>query len=356
MICPLSSFFCRFSPLSGKPTNGKESAKEGKAKKPRLCYHKENRKRGMDMDWDVKRFYQELDQTYSQGLEEVERFLMEGRRTFREAGNAAGLVAVHNELGAFYRGTSRYTESLTAFQTAGEEIVRRLGTDCVEYATLLNNMAGTYRLMGRPAEAAKLFRQAIDIYQNQNAENSYAFVSVLNNISLADQELGQLEEAAANLERALSMLRRMPGLLHEEAVTYHNLTALYHKMGRQEDARRCLEMALASFAEGGGKEDAHYAAALNSLAGFLYSAGDYNRAVETYRKAAKYTKRWFGENVEYAVTFQNMSWACQAMGEEGEARRSLEEAERVLSKLFGPEHERTQAVRDALRRLQGAAS
>ena len=310
----------------------------------------------MDMEWDAKRFYQELDQTYSQGLGEVERFLLESRGAFLEAENAAGLVAVHNELGSFYRGISRYAESLTAFQSAGEEIVRRLGTDCVEYATLINNMAGTYRLMGRPAEAAELFRQAIDIYQNQNAEGSYAFVSVLNNISLAYQELGRLDDAAANLERALAMLRRMPGHLHEEAVTYHNLTALYHRMGRQEDARRCLEMALASFEDCGGKEDPHYAAALNSLAGFLYSAGDYGRAIETYQKAAAYTKRWFGKNVEYAVTYQNMSWAYQAQGRAEDARQSLEEAERVLSKIFGPEHERTQAVRDALRRLRGAAS
>lgn len=310
----------------------------------------------MDMDWDAKRFYQELDETYSKGLEEVERFLLESREAFRKAENAAGLVAVHNELGSFCRGTSRYAESLTAFQAAGEEIVRRLGADCVEYATLLNNMAGTYRLMGRPAEAAELFRRAIGIYQGQKAENSYAFVSVLNNISLAYQELGQLEDAADNLERALCMLRRMPGYLHEEAVTCHNLTALYHRMERREDAQRYLELALAAFEDCGGEEDPHYAAALNSLAGFLYSAGDYERAAETYQKAAVHTKRWFGENAEYAVTFQNLSWVHQAAGNWNEARRCLEEAERVLSRLFGPEHERTQAVRDTLRRLRDAAS
>lgn len=308
------------------------------------------------MDWDAKRFYQELDETYSKGLTRVERFLLESRAAFRETENAAGLVAVHNELGSFYRGTSRYGESLDAFRVAGEEIARRLGTDSVEYATLLNNMAGTYRLMGRPAEAAELFRQAIGIYESQNAENSYAFVSVLNNISLAYQELGRFEAAIENLEQALAMLRRMPGHLHEEAVTYHNLTALYHRMDRKEDARRCLEMALAAFEDCGGEEDPHYAAALNSLAGFLYNDGNYERAVETYQKAAAYTKRWFGENAEYAVTFQNMSWACQAMGKPEEARQCLEEAERVLLSLFGPEHERTQMVRDALRRLRGAAS
>lgn len=310
----------------------------------------------MDMGWDAKRFYQELDKTYSKGLEEVERFLQGSRGALQDEENPAGLVAIHNELGSFYRGTSRYAESLDAFRAARGEIARRMGEDCVEYATLLNNMAGTYRLMGRPAKAVELFLRAIDIYQGRNAENSYAFVSVLNNISLAYQELGRLEEAVANLERALAMLRRMPGYLHEEAVTYHNLTALYHQMGRQEDARRCLEMALAAFEDCGGREDPHYAAALNSLAGFLYGAGDYDRAVETYQKAAAYTKRWFGENVEYAVTFQNLSWVYQATGDLNEARRCLEEAERVLSKLFGPEHERTQAVRDALRHLRGAAS
>lgn len=221
------------------------------------------------MDWNVKRFYKELDKMYSRGLAQVERFLLESRTAFRETENAAGLVAVHNELGSFYRGTSRYGESLAAFQAAGEEIIRRLGTDSVEYATLLNNMAGTYRLMGRPAEAAELFRQAIDIYRSQNAENSYAFVSVLNNISLVYQELGRLEAAVENLEQALAMLRRMPGHLHEEAVTYHNLTALYHRMDWKEDARRCLEMALAAFEDLRLKK-------LAARAAVMAQAGQYN--------------------------------------------------------------------------------
>ena len=173
----------------------------------------------MDMDWDARGFYQELDSAYRQGLERTEMFLLKSREEFQTAGNAAGLVAVHNELGSFYRGTSRYTESLTAFQLAGEEIIRRLGMDCAEYATLLNNMAGTYRLMGSPKEAAELFQQAIDIYRDQGAEDSYAFISVLNNISLAYQELGRLEEAAVYLEQALTKLRRIPGHLHEAAVT-----------------------------------------------------------------------------------------------------------------------------------------
>lgn len=305
---------------------------------------------------DAERFYQELDQAYSRGPEQAEWFLLESRETLERAGDAAGLVTVHNELGSFYRGTSRYQESLTAFQNAGEEIVRRKGADSVEYATLLNNIAGTCRLMGRTEQAVRLFQQAIRIYRDQNAGDSYAFVSVLNNISLAYQDMGRTDEAISSLERALDMLRRMPGHLHEEAVTYHNLTALYHRAERREDARRCLEMALACFQECGGGEDPHYAAALNSLAGALYGEGDYARSIDTYQKAAEYTKRWFGENEEYAVTLQNMSWACQAMGDLASAAAALTEAERVLLKLFGPEHERTQAVRDALRRLRGAAS
>ena len=71
------------------------------------------------MDWDAKRFYQELDQRYSRGLEEVERFLLESRGAFRETENAAGLVAVHNELGSFYRGPAATPNRWKRFKRPG---------------------------------------------------------------------------------------------------------------------------------------------------------------------------------------------------------------------------------------------
>lgn len=305
------------------------------------------------MERILEYFYRRLDQYYVEGdLEAVERFLLDYRQETKQHGGDV-LIAVCNELGSFYRGTSRYEESVSAFQEAGDAIAAQLGTDCVEYATLLNNMAGTFRLAGQQERAVNYFSKAVDIYHRQGAEDSYAYASVLNNMALAYQELGENEQAAHNLEQALTLIRNMPGHRHETAVTYSNLTALYHKMGKQQEAMRCLDLALKTFEECSEEENVHYAAALNSLAGFLYSSGDYERAVSTYQKAAAYTKRFFGENVEYAVTHQNMCWVYKRMGKTQQAAEALRTAEKIYCRLFGPEYERTMMAREELKRLQG---
>lgn len=305
------------------------------------------------MEENLVYFYRRLDQHYAEGdLDAVERFLLEYAQAMRQSG-ADALIAVCNELGSFYRGVSRYAQSLSAFQEAGEKIVARLGTDCTEYATLLNNMAGTFRLAGRQERALDCFSRAVEIYRRCGAEESYAYASVLNNMALAHQELGQNEAAAQCLEQALALIEKLPEHRQEAAVTYSNLTALYHKLGRRRKAMGCLDRALAIFEACGREKSPHYAAALNSLAGFLYDSGEDQRAIKTYQKAAAYTRRFFGENVDYAVTCQNMCWVYKRMGRLREAAEALRTAERVYCRLFGPEHERTQMTREELRRLPG---
>lgn len=308
------------------------------------------------MEENLVYFYRRLEQHYAEeDMDAVEAFLLEYARKMRQSG-ADALIAVCNELGSFYRGTSRYARSLSAFEEAGEAIAARLGTDCTEYATLLNNMAGTFRLAGQMERAVDCFSQAVELYRRRGAEDGYAYASVLNNMALAYQELGQNEPAAECLEQALQLIQRMPEHRQEAAVTYSNLTALYHKMGRRSEAMRCLDLALRTFEACGQEKPPHYAAALNSLAGFLYDSGEDQRAIATYQKAAAYTRRFFGENVDFAVTYQNMCWVYKRMGKPREAAEALRTAEGVFCRLFGPEHERTQMAREELRRLQGESA
>ena len=98
----------------------------------------------------------------------------------------------------------------------------------------------------------------------------------------------------------------------------------------------------------------HYAAGLNSLAAFLYAEEDYERALALYRKSMRYTLRFFGENVEYGITCQNMSHVYEKMGQRAEAAAVLERAEKVYERLLGPEHERTRSAGDELQRLRRA--
>ena len=123
------------------------------------------------MERILEYFYRRLDQYYAEGdLEAVERFLLDYKQETKQRGGDV-LIAVCDELGSFYRGTSRYEESVSAFQEAGDAIAAQLGTDCVEYATLLNNMAGTFRLAGQQERAVNYFSKAVDIYHRQGAED-----------------------------------------------------------------------------------------------------------------------------------------------------------------------------------------
>lgn len=306
------------------------------------------------MPRQAEHFYQRLDQCYAQGdLQAVEQFLLNYTQQGPETPpSSRTLIAAYNELGSLYRGTSRYDQSLAAFHRAEGLANEAFGPQSSQYATILNNMAGTYRLMGDSAAAIRRFHQAMEIYRQAGEAASYPYASALNNLSLAYRETGQIAPAIQCLEQALTVIQTMPERRQELAITYNNLTVLYCAAGKQEQAEFCLDRALQEFEQCAEEENVHYAAGLNSLAGVLYTKEAYDRAIPLYQKAAEYTKRFFGENVEYAITYENMGRVYEAMGRWEDAIDCLARAKGVYERLFGPEDQRTRSAAGELRRLQ----
>ena len=297
-------------------------------------------------------FYTQLDHCYSSGgCEDVERFLLQSLEQEKSAGGDA-LIAVYNELGGFYRGISCFGESLDAFEQARLLTEKQLGRSCEQYATILNNMAGTYRLMREYEKAIDCFLEAIKVYKEVGTESSYAYTSVLNNLSLAYQETKHYDLAIIYLQEALHRMEETPENHQELAVTLNNLTALYHAVGELEKALCCLQRALNEYDAVPEAERVHYAAVLNSLAGFLYDMGDCERALALYRRSAKYTLKFFGENAELAATCLNMRWVCERLGRRSDAVAILEKAAEIYERLFGESNERTLAARADLARLR----
>jgi len=303
----------------------------------------------------LKYFYDFLERHYQTGnIEEIESFLKEEEHQLvSTAGSSKGLlIAVYNEQGSFYRTTNRYNNSLEAFDKAKNEITRCLGKNCLEYATLINNMGGTYRLAREYKKAIQLFFEASEIYDQLNQSDTYAYVAIQNNIALAYQEMGDPEWAIQHLNRVLELTKALPDHKDERAITYSDLTVLYYKTGDNKEAMRCLELALEIFEECKDTKNEHYAAALNSLGGILFNLGEYERAIQVYKNAAECTERFSGENIEYAISYQNMYWVYRKMGEMAGAIDALMTTEKIYLKFFGPEHDRTKMVQDELVRVK----
>lgn len=301
---------------------------------------------------DIEQFYEKLEELHGQrGPDSLERFLRQSLAGAERADDPALALAAQSELGTFYRSTGRFQESLDAFRQAEQSAEALYGTDSCAYATVLNNAAGTCRLMHRCTEAEELFLRAMEVYRRAGLEHSRVYTSVLSNLSLMYQQNGDLQKAIAYLEQALTHMEDQADRQQELAVTYNNLTALYHAAGEREKAMQCVNRALQAYERCPEAERVCYTAVLNSLAGYLYGEGDCHRALALYRQSSRYALQFFGETEEYGVICQNMRWVYEKLGDREAAMRCLRRAGTVYTKLFGADSDRTRAVEEELRRM-----
>lgn len=287
------------------------------------------------------------------GINSMEALLAESEEKLMEAENPGLLAAVCNEQGAFYRSVGNYPASLAAFRRAQKLIAERTGVHSMEYAALLNNIAGTCRLAGQREEAVKMYEEALSIYEQSAEQDDSARARIHNNLATVFNESGSIERAIHHLEKAVSLYRKMPGCEKETALAWCNLTTLHDQSGESEQAMECLERALAVFDGLLEKKNKHYVEALNSLAGFLHSRKMHSRAIHIYRRAVEYAEHNFGKCEQYAITCQNLYWVYRQTGKMESAAIALMNAVEAYRKNFGEENERTCAAREELERFIG---
>lgn len=277
---------------------------------------------------------------------DLERFLFSSERRFTEENSFALLVTVYNEQGAFYRSTEKYRLSAASYKKAQKLIEKLMGRSCEEYATLLNNMAGTYRLAGQYPEALRIYEEIGIGGEGADEEELYMPACVHNNLGQVLRETGKKLPAICHMKIALSTIQNMPSHIHEAGLIYSNLTTLYQQVGNLEEAAKCLDKALAIFETVTMERDTQYTKAMGSLAGFLCGIGDYERAVRVYKKAAEDTVVSCRNTEEYAVLCQSLYWVYRKTGDDASAIKALNEAVDVLVNVFGENSERVKMVKE----------
>ena len=295
----------------------------------------------------MNEFYDKLDELYSAGdLEAVEAFILDTiAETGEQSPERAGL---YNELAGFYRGISRYSESEVTFSQS-LSIFESIGMySTPEYATVLLNLAGLYRLMGDADKSIDLFLNAMNKLEDAGSRDSYAYVSILNNLALAYQSKGELILALEYAKSALEIMRAGDGNEHEIASSLNNLAAIQLQLGELDAADRLISEALEIF-DNMAEPDVHHAAALTTKAVLMYRKGNYRGSLEGFRRALDLTKRFFGENIEFAICKRNISDVCELLGDIPSAIAELSDAIRIMERIRGPEHD---SVLDAKKKLE----
>lgn len=303
------------------------------------------------MSFDISAFYQQLDQSYAAlNREATETFLLESREKARfscqpellrdgcpacapQLSPNNALIAVCNELACFYRGLSRWQESLDAFTEAQEELERYYQTESTQYATILLNKAGTYRYQKQPQQALELFEQAQKILSRQLDAPRGVLAGLYNNTGLALLDLSRPQEALEQFRQALDLIQNDAASIVEQGTTWNNFAAAYRSLGQPDKAVEAMDRSIAILEKLDCGRNPHYPAALNTRGICHYRQGAYKAALADFTAALEITALVYGQNIEYAYGCDNCAAACSKLGQTQQAKAWQDKANAIRERL-----------------------
>ena len=210
-----------------------------------------------------------------------------------EGAESREYVAVLNELGSLLRTLKQLDESEARFQEAAG-IEARVRGRTADYATCINNLAGTHRIKGDYDTAQSLFKEALEIYEAEVGTEHFVYLSALNNLGLVYQDLKRFDDAEQLHLQALAVLEKSDKRDTTFATTLNNLASVAMATGRYPDARGFLRQTLDLYKDKTGTGSVLYLTALNNLAAASFMAGDYPEAEARYEEAAASMERVLG--------------------------------------------------------------
>ncbi len=266
---------------------------------------------------NTEEIFAEIDRLYSENEgAKVEEYILGKLSEAAKLSDENAMIQLLNELIGHYRETGEFDK----MNTFAEKLLAILDDSSqkgsMAHATSLLNVANAYRAAHMLKESNKLYQEVKSYYDANVEPDSMLYASLLNNMALLFQEMGDHESAADCLERALGISLMYSECRIEQATTYTNLAITLIKLDRLDEAQADLIKAFEIF-EADEEPDYHYSAALSAMAEISYLRQDYDGSVKYYEKALAQIERCVGiESPAYKITKQNMEAALIKLGDE----------------------------------------
>ncbi len=282
---------------------------------------------------NIDSFFETLDSYFEKNeIDKIDSFLEASLAQAKEEEDYAAYISICNEMIGFYRSTSAFQKAYTAAEDV-LLLMEELKLEHTEhFATTLLNAATAYRAAGDYAQALRLYRQALQIYEGIIPPEDYRYAGLYNNMSILLEKMEENEEAIACAKKALAIMETIEDGEIQTAVSLTNLALVYFKVSEPGQARELLERALAIFEKDGEGSDEHYSGALAGMGEACFRMEEYDKALEYYERALEKVKLHYGENVSYGVLCENCAAVCERMGNIQEQKRYLDKAREVMEK------------------------
>lgn len=209
-----------------------------------------------------------------------------------------------------------------------------------DVANGLNNLAMLYRNQGRYGEAESIFRRVLEI-QEETLGQEHADVAVcLNNLAMVLRDQGRDNEAEPLFKRSLQIKEKEFGPEHPDlAMGLNNLALLLQSKGRYAEAEPVFERALAISQTALGAEHPNVGLSLNNLAMLYEDLGRYTDAERLFKRSLAIQERALGgEHPRVAMTLNNIALLYQSQGRYPEAEAHFKRSILQHKKFLGDEH------------------
>lgn len=267
----------------------------------------------------MQKFLAGLDAIFAahEGPDLAAPYLLEALGRAEALGDDGARLSILNELLGLYRSLGRHDEgaSVARDALALADHLGLAGTDA--YATTFINVATAHRAGGRHTEALEVYSEALVASRATMGEGDRRLAALHNNLSILHSDIGDKRRAHDDLAVALAILTATsmdPGSDLDIAATLTNLSLVCHELGLGNQAAAHAERSLEIFRSGGHESDAHYAAALAGHAEACFRMGRIADAVAMYSAALGIVAESYGEASDaYAVTAANLAEAEAAL-------------------------------------------
>jgi CHAT domain-containing protein/Flp pilus assembly protein TadD len=174
--------------------------------------------------------------------------------------------------------------------------------------------------------------------------------AALNNLAFNLKDMGRYDEAARYYREALDVRRRLLGDEHiETAATAQNLAMIYRHQERYAEAEPLLRQSLAAMEKAAGPKHPLTAGRLHALGGVLYYMGRFSEAEPLLRRAVAIRREVIGPNDPTTMISVNLlALVLRGQARDAEAEPLFREVVEAHRQIYGENHLYTATARENL--------
>lgn len=250
------------------------------------------------------------------------------------------LIKPFQGLGRFYQEQGFYGEAEHWWNLCYKIVQIRIGSEHLDAAMILSNLAYAFRSQGKYVEAKDLNNNALDMRKKLLGEEHPDVADSLNNLALVHYDNSEYDDAETLFIKAIEMRRKLLNSEHVDiADSLNNLALLYDAQGNYKEAEHLHGQAYEMNLHLLGIEHPRIAINLNNLASCYYAQERYTEAEDRYKKSLEISRKLLGnQHLDVATSLNNLAQVYSKLKKYVEAEPLFVEALKIQKCILGEKH------------------